>query len=338
MQTAAFSVEPTLTPKGSLRPSRVIPSRTMTVCPATTTPSPNSATTSRPSRRRLSCAATCSRVRRISVRLTALRLVAATRHPDRPGLQAGRVPPRRHPEEDLLQHPGRQRIRARGTPPPPATSPPRPRGRAPAAATPGSAGRPASARSASSPSGDACAPPDAGPSAPPPPRPAPETPRPAPRRRSACTHVSRLSRVAVIPPTNGARTCSSAGLPGHFPLRSLPLPCSLRHGGSFGPGPADRVFWRTRFSGPPGSRRYSLLKFNRDRDIPLLRALVWTPQRMAVEWNYVDLALFDRLPRSDQSLRVVVEAKKMDNACLSSHVPGPVVRTDPVWVSQADRY
>jgi hypothetical protein len=39
---------------------------------------------------------------------------------------------------------------------------------------------------------------------------------------------------------------------------------------------------------------------------------------MAVEWNHVDLALFDQLPRTDQSLRVVVEAKKMDNACLSA--------------------
>jgi hypothetical protein len=56
---------------------------------------------------------------------------------------------------------------------------------------------------------------------------------------------------------------------GTFPLRSLPIPCSLRHGGSFGPGPADRVFWRTRFSGPPGSRRYSVVKFNSARDIPI---------------------------------------------------------------------
>jgi hypothetical protein len=52
--------------------------------------------------------------------------------------------------------------------------------------------------------------------------------------------------------------------------------------------------------------------------VPLLRALGWTPQRMAVEWNHVDIALFDRLPRVDQSLRVVVEAKKMDNSCLSA--------------------
>lgn len=52
--------------------------------------------------------------------------------------------------------------------------------------------------------------------------------------------------------------------------------------------------------------------------VPLLRALGWTPQRMAVEWNRVDVALFEQLPRSDENLRVVVEAKKMDNSCLSA--------------------
>jgi len=50
--------------------------------------------------------------------------------------------------------------------------------------------------------------------------------------------------------------------------------------------------------------------------VPLLRALGWTPQRMAIEWNRIDVALFERLPRSDESLRIVVEAKKMDNSCL----------------------
>jgi len=52
--------------------------------------------------------------------------------------------------------------------------------------------------------------------------------------------------------------------------------------------------------------------------VPLLRALGWTPQRMAVEWNHVDVALFELLPRVDKSLRVVVEAKKMDSSCLSA--------------------
>ena len=52
--------------------------------------------------------------------------------------------------------------------------------------------------------------------------------------------------------------------------------------------------------------------------VPLLRALGWTPQRMAIEWNYLDVGLFDSLPRSDDTLQAVVEAKKMDNACLSA--------------------
>jgi hypothetical protein len=37
--------------------------------------------------------------------------------------------------------------------------------------------------------------------------------------------------------------------------------------------------------------------------VPLLRALGWTPQRMAVEWNHVDLALFERLPRTDDHFK-----------------------------------
>jgi hypothetical protein len=39
---------------------------------------------------------------------------------------------------------------------------------------------------------------------------------------------------------------------------------------------------------------------------------------MAIEWNYLDVGLFDSLPRSDETLQVVVEAKKMDNSCLSA--------------------
>lgn len=52
--------------------------------------------------------------------------------------------------------------------------------------------------------------------------------------------------------------------------------------------------------------------------IPLLRALGWTPQRMALEWSRVDIALFSRLPREDANLTVVVEAKKMNASCLSA--------------------
>lgn len=52
--------------------------------------------------------------------------------------------------------------------------------------------------------------------------------------------------------------------------------------------------------------------------VPLLRALGWTPQKMAIEWNNVDIALFAQLPRTDENLSVVVEAKKKDNSCLTA--------------------
>jgi hypothetical protein len=52
--------------------------------------------------------------------------------------------------------------------------------------------------------------------------------------------------------------------------------------------------------------------------VPLLRTLGWTPQRMAVEWKKLDLALFSRLPRSDNNVRVVVEAKKFGQSCLTA--------------------
>jgi hypothetical protein len=52
--------------------------------------------------------------------------------------------------------------------------------------------------------------------------------------------------------------------------------------------------------------------------VPLLRALGWTPQKMGIEWNHVDVALFQKLPRDDENLRVVVEAKRMNLSCLSA--------------------
>ena len=49
--------------------------------------------------------------------------------------------------------------------------------------------------------------------------------------------------------------------------------------------------------------------------VPLLRALGWTPQMMAIEWNRIDVALFSSLPRENGSLSAVVEAKKMNSSC-----------------------
>lgn len=52
--------------------------------------------------------------------------------------------------------------------------------------------------------------------------------------------------------------------------------------------------------------------------VPLLRALGWTPQKMAIEWNRIDVALFSHLPRTEESLCAVVEAKQIRSACLSA--------------------
>ena len=52
--------------------------------------------------------------------------------------------------------------------------------------------------------------------------------------------------------------------------------------------------------------------------VPLLRALGWTPQRMAIEWSRIDVALFSNLPRNEEHLSVVVEAKKIKTASLSA--------------------
>lgn len=52
--------------------------------------------------------------------------------------------------------------------------------------------------------------------------------------------------------------------------------------------------------------------------IPLLRALGWTPQRMALEWNSLDIALFNNLPRKDANLAALVEAKTIEKSCLTA--------------------
>lgn len=52
--------------------------------------------------------------------------------------------------------------------------------------------------------------------------------------------------------------------------------------------------------------------------VPLLKALGWTQQKMAIEWNKVDVALFSAMPRCDQNLVVAVEAKRRGNSCLTA--------------------
>ncbi len=44
--------------------------------------------------------------------------------------------------------------------------------------------------------------------------------------------------------------------------------------------------------------------------VPLLRALGWPPERIAVEWHHIDVALFGTLPRTSAHCRFVLEAKR----------------------------
>lgn len=70
--------------------------------------------------------------------------------------------------------------------------------------------------------------------------------------------------------------------------------------------------WYQRTGGPSEAETVAYLV------VPLLRALGWTPQKMAIEWSNVDIALFNTLPRNDDHLSVVVEAKQKDFSCLNA--------------------
>ena len=45
--------------------------------------------------------------------------------------------------------------------------------------------------------------------------------------------------------------------------------------------------------------------------VPFLRALGWPPERIAVKWRYIDVAVFAALPRTPENCRFVIEAKRL---------------------------
>jgi hypothetical protein len=45
--------------------------------------------------------------------------------------------------------------------------------------------------------------------------------------------------------------------------------------------------------------------------VPLLRTLGWPPERIAVKWRYIDVALFTALPRTPDNCHLVIEAKRL---------------------------
>jgi hypothetical protein len=45
--------------------------------------------------------------------------------------------------------------------------------------------------------------------------------------------------------------------------------------------------------------------------VPFLRALGWPPERIAVKWRYIDVAVFQALPRTPENCHFVIEAKRL---------------------------
>jgi len=45
--------------------------------------------------------------------------------------------------------------------------------------------------------------------------------------------------------------------------------------------------------------------------VPFLRALGWAPERIAVQWRHIDVAVFRRLPRIPENCQLVIEAKRL---------------------------
>ncbi len=45
--------------------------------------------------------------------------------------------------------------------------------------------------------------------------------------------------------------------------------------------------------------------------VPLLRALGWPPECIAVKWRYIDVAVFRKLPRAPENCQLVIEAKRL---------------------------
>lgn len=45
--------------------------------------------------------------------------------------------------------------------------------------------------------------------------------------------------------------------------------------------------------------------------VPFLQALGWPPERIAIKWRYIDVAVFNTLPRIPENCRLIIEAKRL---------------------------
>jgi hypothetical protein len=52
--------------------------------------------------------------------------------------------------------------------------------------------------------------------------------------------------------------------------------------------------------------------------VPFLRALGWSPERIALKWRFIDVAVFLALPRTPQNCRFIIEAKRLGSGVESA--------------------
>lgn len=45
--------------------------------------------------------------------------------------------------------------------------------------------------------------------------------------------------------------------------------------------------------------------------VPFLRSLGWPPEKIGIKWRYIDVAIFDALPRIPENCRLLIEAKRL---------------------------
>jgi hypothetical protein len=71
----------------------------------------------------------------------------------------------------------------------------------------------------------------------------------------------------------------------------------------------DVVAFALDYAGQPFGERVSEDEMITHLIVPFFRALGWLPERIAVKWRYVDVAVFSKLPRRPENCRFILEAK-----------------------------
>ena len=75
--------------------------------------------------------------------------------------------------------------------------------------------------------------------------------------------------------------------------------------------PRPRILCRFSRIGRPSAKPPSEDELIAHFVVPFLRALGWAPERIAVQWRHIDVAVFRALPRIPENCHFVIEAKRL---------------------------